>query len=113
MLFFDPDRLCRYEAMFEARSTSNKIEHLQPSLNSVKINCQDLIQLSLYINSCMYDSPKSRKFLPLIHSLFHVLLPKAQTVRDELPAVDDRKLEGTVQRTVKTLTAAKALTTIL
>jgi hypothetical protein len=43
----------------------------------------------------MYDSPKSRKFLPLIHILFYVLLPKAQTVRDELPAVDDRKLEGT------------------
>jgi hypothetical protein len=43
----------------------------------------------------MYDSQKSRKFLPLIHSLFHVLLPKAQTVWDELSAVDDRKLEGT------------------
>lgn len=81
--------------MIEARSTSNKIEHLQPSLISIKINSQDLIQLSLYINSYMYDSPKSRKFLPLIHSLCHVLLPKAQTVWDELPAVDDRKLEGT------------------
>jgi hypothetical protein len=47
MLFFDPSMLCRYEAMLEARSTSNKIEHLQPSLISIKINSQDLIQLFL------------------------------------------------------------------